>query len=110
MSVESLLAGKDYPALERLLAGQKPKETAALWPRLSQLERLVVFKLLDASRALEVFDLLPFEDQYLLLCGFPLQAIAPVLEGLPFAQRRPFVQLPRDFQDRMFRRLAAARA
>lgn len=106
-AVSALLSAKDYPALERELARAPAAEVASLWPELGALDKLVVFKLLDAARALEVFEKLPFSERYFVFSGFPLQSIAPVLEELTPAQRRPFVQLPRDHYERMFRLLGA---
>ena len=74
------------------------------------MQKLVVFKLLDAPRALELYGTLPFREKYFLLMGFPLNSIAPVLEGLSAAQRRHFVQLPRQSYDRMFRQLISESA
>ena len=108
--VKKLLAAKEYAGLERLLSEAPAAGAASLWPGLSPMERLVAFKLLDAAKAMEVFEALPFDDRYFVLCGFPLQSIAPVLEDLTPVQRRPFVQLPRALEERMFRRLAEARA
>ena len=85
-------------------------ELAKTWTKLPALDKLVAFKRLDAPRALEFYTLLPFNEKYFLLCGFPLQSIAPVLEGLPLGQRRRFVSLPREFYERMFRQLVAERA
>lgn len=84
-------------------------ELAIAWPKLKPLQKLTLFKLLDAPRALEFYARLPFDEKYFLLCGFPLQSIAPVLEGLSSADRRRFVQLPREFYDRMFRQLVSER-
>jgi len=108
--VKELLAGKKYAALEARLAETPVKELARLVPALPAMDRLIVFKLLDASRAMEVFGELSFEDKYLVFCAFPLQAVAPALEGLSPAELRPFVQLPREDYDRMFRRLLAESA
>lgn len=108
-AIRAGLAGRDYGRLETLMAAANLAELALLWPALAPLEKLVLFKLLDAPRALEFYARLPFNEKYFLLCGFPLQAVAPVLEGLPPAERRRFVQLPREFYDRMFRQLVSER-
>jgi Mg/Co/Ni transporter MgtE len=100
-----LLDKKDYRGLERLLADMRLEKLAQAWPGLAVFEKLIVFKLLDAVRALEFFGRLPFPEKYFLFCGFPLQAIAPVLEDLPAESRRAFVSLPREVRERMFRQL-----
>ena len=105
--VKKLLGEKDYVALERRLSEVQLAPLAALLPALEPMQKLVVFKLLDAVRAMELFAALPFDEKYFLFCGFPMQSIAPVLEGLTPAQLRSFVQLPREDSERMFRQLLA---
>jgi hypothetical protein len=58
---------------------------------------------------MQLYAALPMKEKYYLLCGFPLQSIAPVLENLTTAQKRHFVQLPRENYDRMFRQLVSER-
>jgi hypothetical protein len=106
---ERLLDEKDYAALESSLADADLPKLAGLWPQFTQLHKLILFKLMDAPRALELYGLLPFKEKYFLLCGFPLNSIAPVLEALSPLERRHFVQLPREFYDRMFRQLVPSR-
>lgn len=109
-ALAELVEKKDYAALEERLAGLSTAKLARAWPPLSAMQRLVCFKLLDAGRALELYEALPFREKYELLCGFPLQAIAPVLEPLSLVERRRFVTLPREFYERMFRLLVAEQA
>lgn len=107
---EQLLQSKDYAALRRTLAGIEPGFLAEYWPKFPALRKLTLFKLMDALSAWEFYGTLPFKEKYLLLCGFPLNAIAPVLEQADAQQRRLFVQLPREFHDRMFRQLLSERS
>ncbi len=109
-ALSRLIGAKDYAGLESSLASAALADVAQLWTQLEPMQKLVCFKVMDAPRALELYDALSFNEQYFLLCGFPLQSIAPVLEGLSPMERRVFVQLPRDFYDRMFRRLIKTRA
>jgi hypothetical protein len=104
-----LLSARDFAALEAALSLAPLDGLPDWWRELSPLDRLVAFKLLDAPRALEFYGRLSFKEKYFLLCGFPLQSIAPVLEDLPPGQKRRFVQLPREFYDRMFRQLVSER-
>lgn len=106
--IMELLKKRAYAQLRRELATTPRAELAAHWPSLAPLEKLTLFKLLDATAAMELYDALPFEERYFLLGGFPLQSIAPILEDLPPVERRQFVQLPRDSYERMFRSLLAA--
>ena len=108
-SLQALLAAREYAVLEEELAQAPLAPLAKLWKTLEPLAQLTAFKLLDAPRALEFYGLLSFKEKYLLLCGFPLQSIAPSLEGLTISERRRFVQLPREFYDRMFRQLVSER-
>ena len=108
-ALEALLSRKDYGGLRRALGKAEREALAEVWPRFRPLERLVLFKLMDAPAALEFYRELPFKERYLLLCGFPLNSIAPILEEVGPAERRLFVQLPREFYDRMFRQLRSER-
>lgn len=97
----------DYAALKALATAADRAELVEVWDKLKPMDKLVVFKLMSAPAALEFYDRLSFREKYFLLCGFPLASIAPVLEAAGPAERRLFVQLPREFYDRMFRRLLA---
>src|SRR5438128_484739 len=105
--LERLLQEQDYAELEDLMAKVSLDELSVLWPQFKPMEKLVLFKLMDAPRALDFYTQSTFKEKYFLLCGFPLNAIAPILEDLKPAQRRHFVQLPREFYDRMFRQLVS---
>jgi hypothetical protein len=107
--IHLLLRGKRYAELGKLLAGMDLKALGLVWEGLSPIDKLVVFKLLDASRAMDFYGMVPFKEKYYLLCGFPLNVIAPVLEGLEVSQRRLFLQLPQKFYDRMFRQIVSER-
>ena len=58
-------------------------ELARVWPELDVLEKLTVFKLLPPPRALQFYGDINVEEKYLLLSGFDLNSIAPILEDLP---------------------------
>ena len=105
--ITRLCRERDYAGLETLLADAELAVLLKFWPRLPPLDRLVAFKLLDAGRALEFYTLAPFKEKYFLFSGFSVNSIAPVLEDLPPLERRRFTPLPREFYDRMFRKLLA---
>ena len=107
--LELLLKDSDYAELEKVVARADLEELAVIWPQFGAMSKLVLFKLMDAHRALEFYASLAMKEKYYLLCGFPLQSIAPVLESLKPAERRVFVQLPREFYDRMFKLLVTER-
>lgn len=71
------------------------------------MEKAVIFKLLTPSRAMKIFSALSFEDRYFMFEAFPLQSIAPVLEGLPVRERRMFHQLPKRRYEEMIASLSA---
>ncbi len=91
--------------LRAWLAGADLAALARSWPRLDSLRKLLLFKLLAAPRAMELYGRLTFREKYFLFCGFPINAIAPVLEDAPPALRRAFVQLPAKFGVLMWRDL-----
>ncbi|MBI3552886.1 MAG: hypothetical protein HY077_10245 [Elusimicrobia bacterium] len=107
--LESLLKDCAYAELEELVANADLGELAVIWPQFGAMSKLVLFKLMDAGRAMEFYARLPMKEKYYLLCGFSLQSIAPVLEALKPAERRVFVQLPREFYDKMFKQLVTER-
>lgn len=107
--IESLLKSRAYVELEQELASADLSELAGVWPKFGPMSKLVLFKLLDAARALEFYSCLPLKEKYYLLCGFPLSSIAPVLEDLSPVQRRLFVSLPKESYNRMFQQLVSER-
>jgi len=78
--IQGWLREARYADLAAFAAEAGAERLAGLWAGLKPMERLVLFKLLEPSRALEFYRGLAFEEKYFLLCGFPLAAIAPVLE------------------------------
>ncbi len=107
--LESFLRDSAFAELETELARADLETLAELWPQFGALNKLVLFKLMDAARAMELYARLSLKEKYYLLCGFSLQSIAPVLEGLKPAERARFVQLPRKFYDRMFKQIVSER-
>jgi len=108
--VSDLIHAGAYAELRARLAAADRGELARSWPRLEPLHKLVAFKLMDAVSALAFYRRLPYREKYFLFCGFPLNSIAPVLEGAPPALRRLFVQLPAKFYGDMLQELACAGA
>ena len=106
---EVLLKNAAYAELEQVVAAADLAELSAIWPQFGAMNKLVLFKLMDAARAMEFYESLPLKEKYYLLCGFPLSAIAPVLEGLSPMQRRLFVSLPKESYNRMFQQLVSER-
>lgn len=96
-----MLKAGAYGELKALLLGADLDGLRESWPKFEPLGKLVLFKLLEAPRAAQLYLGLDFSERYFLFCGLPLAAIAPVLERLLPAERRLFVQLPQDFERRM---------
>ena len=81
--LQAALRQKRYRQVKDLLHSASDAELLEVWPAFSPFERLILFKLLEASRAVRFFVSLPFESQYFLLGGIPLGALGPVLDSLP---------------------------
>lgn len=93
-SITDLLKAKEYRRLKVLLRTARKDDLAQEWSVLPPLDKLIVFKLMDAGVVLDFYDGLPLQDRYFLLSGFSLNAIAPILEDAPPEVRRLFVALP----------------
>ena len=96
-SIADLLRAKEYRRLKALLRTAQEDELAQEWFTLPPLDKLIVFKLMDAGAALDFYKSLPLKGRYFLLSGFPLNAIAPILEDASPEVRRLFVALPSGF-------------
>ncbi|HAH07238.1 MAG TPA: hypothetical protein DCM05_12070 [Elusimicrobia bacterium] len=103
-----LISAKRYARLSATLARAKAEEMALSWTRLKPLEKLVLFKLMDAEPALALYQALPFEEKYFLLLGHPTDSVAPMIEGLSPGVRRLFCRKPSGFYDRMLKLLVGA--
>ncbi|MBD3272634.1 MAG: magnesium transporter, partial [Elusimicrobia bacterium] len=60
-----------------------PIDLADGWEYFDQQQRLILFKLLDHHRAVEVFEQLKFEDQYYLMGNLEPGSLGPVITDLP---------------------------
>ncbi|MBI5210985.1 MAG: hypothetical protein HY927_13530 [Elusimicrobia bacterium] len=98
----------DFIGLRRKLGAMDTDALAAAYAGLAPMERLVMFKLLAPAAALALCRRLVPAEVYFLLCGFPLQSIAPVLDGLEGWQRASFHESPRGLHDEMLSFLAAS--
>ncbi|MFH1379758.1 MAG: magnesium transporter [bacterium] len=80
--IKIFIKEKDYASLKNLLKEISPIDLVDGWGDFNSQEQLLLFKLLDRERAVEVFEELDFEDQYYLLGGIEPGSIGPVLEDL----------------------------
>ena len=94
-----------YAELKTHLEGESVNNIAADWQKLKPLEKLIAFKLLSANKALEVYDLVGYAEKYFLFCGLGRETIAPILEPLSNMDRGLFIELPKNFSDKMMRAL-----
>lgn len=98
-----------YADLKECLARSSLEELSSLWDGFASFEKVILFKLMKAKKALALFPRLGFKDRFLLLCAFPPESIAPVLERLAPGDRRLFHRLPGTAYHSMFSELTAAR-
>ncbi|MBI5882512.1 MAG: hypothetical protein HZB91_05345 [Elusimicrobia bacterium] len=96
-----LLEDKDISGLRHAISSSGTEELAALFPGLAPMEKLACFKLMKYETAVAMFQRLSFSERYFLLCGFPLQSIAPLLSGLDGWQRTLFHESPPVLFDRL---------
>jgi Mg/Co/Ni transporter MgtE len=91
--VLAALGTRDFRGLQGLLAGSADAEVARAFAALQPLEKAVCFKLLPRLRALALFPALSFQDRFLMIQAFPLEAVQPVLEDAPEEARALFHRL-----------------
>ncbi|MFA6316690.1 MAG: hypothetical protein WC943_04670 [Elusimicrobiota bacterium] len=96
-----LLERRDFSGLRHALQSCGPEDLAAWLPSRAPLEKLACFKLMRHETALALFRLLPFSERYFLVCGFPLQSLAPLLSELSGLQRALFHESPPALRDMM---------
>lgn len=80
--IKELLNEKSYALLKQVLRQCNPLEFADCWKKFGEDERLQIFKLLPATAALKLFEILDIEDQRYLLGKLNEENVAPILEGM----------------------------
>jgi len=80
--LKSLLCSKEYAVLKKMLREIHPVDMAEGWFNFAADEKLILFKLLDTRRAVEVFEDLDFSDQYFLLENSEEQSATDVLHEM----------------------------
>ncbi len=81
--IKELLKEKNYPLLKQVLRECNPIEFADCWRQFEEEERFQIFKLLSASAALKLFEILEIEDQKYLFGKLSEESVGPILENLP---------------------------
>ncbi len=94
-------------AMKRELDSLSAEELRRRWTALDPMEKALCFKLLDEERAMALYESLPLEERYFLLCSFPEGSIAPVARALPPAERGLFSRLSPAAYERMIKSLAS---
>ncbi len=80
--IKELLGDKNYTLLKQVIRQCHPMEFADCWRKFDEEERLQIFKLLPATSALKLFEILDIEDQRYLLGKLNEENVAPLLEGM----------------------------
>jgi len=81
--IKDLLEGRRFDVLKEILAEIRAEDLSDSWYRFSEDEKTGIFKLLQPSAALILFESLEVEDQKFLLGSLEPSAITPLLEGVP---------------------------
>ncbi|OGS47086.1 MAG: magnesium transporter [Elusimicrobia bacterium RIFOXYD2_FULL_34_15] len=80
--IKELICDKKFHELKKLLKGVHPIDLAEGWVHFSPKEKLLVYKLLDIKRAVEVFEELDFEEQTYILNNLEDISISEILTGM----------------------------
>lgn len=96
-----LLNKKDFRGLKGELQQVPLAQLHETWSDLKPFQKVILFKLLERGRALEMYSALPFEEKYLVLCAKQLQTLAPILEAFPQGERSLFHEIDEEQHDQM---------
>jgi Mg/Co/Ni transporter MgtE len=102
--VRGRIAARAFRALKADVAALPASALAAAWPGFAPFDKIVVFKLLDASRADALLDALSPAERGFLLGAREPGVLGPILEDMPPAEA---AGLFRHLSDEEFERLAA---
>ncbi|MEW6557391.1 MAG: magnesium transporter [Elusimicrobiota bacterium] len=100
--IKELITEKNFAELKRLLKGIHPIDLAEGWYNFSAQEKLVVFKLLDTRRAVEIFEELEFEEQTYILNNLEDASISEILTDMASDEKiKLFTNLPERIRKKM---------
>src|SRR3989338_192914 len=85
--IRELLREKDFSQIRELLKKIHSIDLAEGWTKLSEQEKVFIFRLLSGRRAVEVFEDLRFEEQSYLLNNLENQEVVSVLNEMVSDQR-----------------------
>lgn len=104
--LDPLLEARDLDTLKRLLAAMPAAEVAALLAEHAEADRVILFRLLDKDRAIEVFEQLDVDQQRRLLEGFTEERAREVVASLDHDDRaRLLDELPAKVAKRLLQAL-----
>jgi magnesium transporter len=81
-TIKEDLQAQHWESVKGLLAPKNPMDVASLIVEFPPPERALVFRLLDKSQAVEVFEYLPVEDQQALLESFKTEQLRHIVEHM----------------------------
>jgi len=102
--IKELIAEKNFSELKKLLKGIHPVDIAEGWGKFTPQEKVIVFKLLEIRRAIEIFEELDFDEQNFILNNLEDTSISELLADMASDEKvKLFKQLP----DRIRKKMAA---
>lgn len=102
--IKEFVISKDFQQLKELLKGIHSMDLAEGWTRLEPQDRIIVFRLLSAKKAVEVFEDLRFPEQSYLLNNLDNQEVASVVNEMASDDR---AQLFKDLKPKVVKKLFA---
>lgn len=101
--IRQLVATKDFAQLKELLRGVHSTDLTRGWEDFTDQEKIIVFRLLSAKKAVEVFEDLKFSEQSFLLSNLDNAEVASVLnEMAPDERADLFKDLPQRVIKKLF--------
>ncbi len=108
-TLENLLAEQRWDDLKLLLKQKNPSDLAEVLPLLPASEYALLFRLLEKTKAVEVFENLEFEDQQRLLAGFRDEQVRELVEHMSPDDRAELLdELPARVAKRLLKMLSPA--
>lgn len=100
--IKELISEKKFPELKKLLKNIHPIDLTEGWVNFTAQEKLLVFKLLDSHRAVEVFEELDFDEQAFILNNLEDSSISEILEDMASDEKaKLFKNLPDRIRKKM---------
>ncbi|HEX7125495.1 MAG TPA: magnesium transporter [Thermodesulfobacteriota bacterium] len=107
--VDRLLDARDLETLKGVLAAMPQSDVASLLAERSEADQVILFRLLDKDRAIEVFEQLDVDQQRRLLEGFTEERAREVIASLdPDDRARLLDELPAKVAKRLLQALPPA--